>query len=121
MPHAVEVSAVKKENEDKISKQQVADIILDMAQNDSDMWNMYLSMYESKGDLHAYEKGVSGEDYMLFLEALNEVDEPTKSGKYGSYTQDEARKAVNQLDGLSQTEKKTLWQSVNTTWKRNPF
>lgn len=116
-----EVSAVKKENEDKISKQQVADIILDMAQNDSDMWNMYLSMYESKGDLHAYEKGVSGEDYMLFLEALNEVDEPTKSGKYGSYTQDEARKAVNQLDGLSQTEKKTLWQSVNTTWKRNPF
>ncbi len=116
-----EVSATKKENGDKISRQEVADIILDMAQNDSDMWNMYLSMYDSKGDKYAYDSGVSGEAYMYFLETLNEVDAPNKSGKYGTYTQAEAKEAVNQLEGLSREEQRALWQSVNTTWKRNPF
>ena len=116
-----EVSATKKENGDKISRQEVADIILDMAQNDSDMWNMYLSMYDSKGDKYAYDSGVSGEAYMYFLETLNEVDTPNKSGKYGTYTQAEATAAVNQLEGLSREEQRALWQSVNTTWKRNPF
>ncbi len=116
-----EVSATKKENGDKISRQEVADIILDMAQNDSDMWNMYLSMYDSKGDKYAYDSGVSGEAYMYFLETLNEVDTPNKSGKYGTYTQAEAKEAVNQLEGLSREEQRALWQSVNTTWKRNPF
>ncbi len=116
-----EVSATKKENGDKISRQEVADIILDMAQNDSDMWNMYLSMYDSKGDKYAYDSGVSGEAYMYFLETLNEVDAPNKSGKYGTYTQAEATAAVNQLEGLSREEQRALWQSVNTTWKKNPF
>ena len=116
-----EVASTKEANDDKITKQQVADIILDMAQNDSETWKMYLSMYDSEGDKYAHDKGVSGEDYMYFLEALQDVDKPSKSGKYGSYTQDEARWAVNRLDGLTRQEKAILWQSVNTTWKRNPY
>ena len=119
-----EVSSTKKANGDKISKQEIAGIALDMAQNDSDTWKMYLSARDnggSKGDLYAYNNGIDGEDYMHFLEALAEVDVPTKSGKYGDYTQAEATKAVNRLEGLTREEKSALWQSVNTTWKKNPF
>lgn len=116
-----EVSGTKEENGGKISKQEVADIILDMAQNDSETWKMYLSMYDSEKDKYAYNKGIDGETYMYFLEALNDVDEPTESGKYGTYNQKEAQRAVGQLSGLSREEKAVLWQSVNTSWKRNPF
>ena len=115
------MASTKEDNDGKISKQEVVDIVLDMAQNDSETWKMYLSMYDSTNDLYAYNKGIDGETYMYFLEALNEVDTPTKSGKYGTYTQAEAKNAVNQLDGLSREEKAVLWQSVNTGWKRNPY
>ena len=116
-----EVSGAKEDNGGKISKQEVAGIALDMAQNDSDTWKMYLSMYDSDSDLYAYNNGVDGEDYMRFIEALAEVDAPTKSGKYGTYTQAEATAAVNRLEGLTRKEKSALWQSVNTTWKKNPL
>ena len=115
------VNGTKENNGGKISKQEVVDIILDMAQNDSDTWKMYLSMYDSTSDMYAYNKGIGGETYMYFLESLNDVDMPTKSGKYGTYTQAEATSAIKRLDGLSRQEKAALWQSVNTTWKRNPF
>ena len=118
-----EVSGKKEANGGKISKQEVVDIVLNMAQNDSETWKMYLSMYDSSNDLYAYNEGVNGEDYMYFLESLAEVDTPTKSGKYGTYTQDEAKEAVKQLEGLSRQEKAILWQSVNTGWKakNNPW
>ena len=83
---------------------------------------MYLSTYEeSDGTKYARDNGVNGKTYMNFLEALKKVDEPTKSGKYGTYTQDEAREAIELLEGLSYEEKAALWQSVNTTWKKNPY
>ena len=116
-----EVSGTREDNDGKISKEEVVDIILDMAQNDSETWKMYLTMYDSTGDMYAYDKGIEGEDYMNFLKALSEVDEPTKSGKYGTYTQAEVTKAVKRIDGLTRKEKADLWQSVNTTWKKNPF
>ena len=116
-----EVNGTREDNGGKISKQEVVDIILDMAQNDSETWKMYLSMYDSDKDYYAYEKGIEGEDYMNFLTALDKYDTPTKSGKYGTYTQAEATRAVNSLDGLTREEKRALWQSVNTGWKKNPF
>jgi len=122
LAYRAEVSSTRKENGDKISKQQAAGIVLDMAQNGSDAWKMYLSTYEeSDGTKYARDNGVDGKTYMHFLEALKNVDEPTKSGKYGTYTQDEAREAVELLEGLSYEEKAALWQSVNTTWKKNPY
>ena len=118
-----EYNTTKKENGDKITKQEVADIILNMAQSDPEMWQMYLAVNDSKGDLYAYEKGVDGGDYMNFLNTLEEVDKPNESGKLGTYTQDEATKAIKKLKGLSRKEKAALWQSVNTNWKasNNPF
>ena len=80
-------------------------------------------MYDTEKDMYAYNKGIQGEDYMDFLVSLDKYDKPTKSGKYGSYTQEEAYRAINSLKGLSRQEKATLWQSVNSSWKakNNPF
>ena len=111
----------KSDNGGKIEKTEVIDIIMDMAQNDNEMWLMYLDKYDSENAQNVRDKGIEGETYLNFLDALDEVDEPTKSGKYGSYTQDEAKKAVNRVDGLTRKEKSILWQSVNSSWKNNPF
>ena len=115
------VNGTKNENGGKISKEEVVDIILDMAQNDSETWKMYLSMYDGNNDMYAYNKGVSGRTYMNFIETLSYVDQPTESGKYGTYTQEEAVNAILQLKGLSREERAILYQSVNTNWKNNPF
>ena len=106
-----------------ISKTEVADIILDMAQNDSEAWKMYLSEYDNKGAVYARDNGVDGDTYMKFIKSLEKVDKPTESGKYGTYTQDEAYEAISNLKGLSQEDKAILWQSVNENWKakNNPF
>lgn len=115
------VKAIKEENGDKISKQEVVDAIRNSAPSDSDAWNMYLSMYGSAGDTYAYNNGIDGETYMNYLDVLDRYDKPSKNGNYGTYTQEEARNAVNSIEGLSRQEKAVLWQSVNTNWKRNPF
>lgn len=114
--------ATKSDNGDKMTKQEVADIILDMTDKDSTIWGLYLSMYDKENIKYAHDNGIKGEDYLHFLEMLDEVDEPTESGKYGTYTQDEAAYAIDMLD-LSWEEKAILWQSVNTSWKEknNPF
>jgi hypothetical protein len=111
----------KSDNGGKIEKTEVIDIIMDMAQNDNEVWLMYLDKYDNENAQNVRDKGIEGEAYLNFLDALDEVDEPTKSGKYGSYTQDEAKKAVNRVDGLTRKEKSILWQSVNSSWKNNPF
>ena len=81
--------------------------------------------YTKKADMvdAIYEDNAyNEEDYMGFLVSLDKYDKPTKSGKYGSYTQEEYR-AIKSLKGLSQKDKATLWQSVNSSWnaKNNPF
>ena len=96
-------------------------IILDFAANDAEAWAMYLSKYESSGALDAKDSGVDGKDYVKFVKALDKYDKPTDSGKLGTYTQEEARNAVNSLNGLTNKEKAALWQSVNSSWKKNPY
>ena len=117
------VSDAKENGGGEISKAEVVDILSDMKLGSDDTWAMYLTMYDSAGDRHAHENGISGEEYLRFIDALSAVDEPTKSGKYGTFTQEEAEKAVGRLSGLSKKEKAVLWQSVNTSWKaqNNPF
>ena len=117
------VSGAKEDNGGKISKQEAVNIILDTAQNDLEVWEMYLSMYDSDKDMYAYNNGIDGEDYMNFLILLDRYDKPTKTGKYGTYTQEEAENAIRQLSGLTRQEKAVLWQSVNTSWKasNNPW
>lgn len=67
------------------------------------------------------DQGIAEETYYDFLDMLKEVDEPTKSGKMGSFTQKEATAAVAALPGLSNAERAALWQSVNSSWKKNPW
>ncbi len=115
------VSNTKKDNGNKISKQEVVDIIPKLAQNDSEAWDMYLSMYDNKGAIYAHESGVESDDYFDLIEALDRVDKPTESGIYGTYSQEEAYTAISMLKGLSRKDKAILWQSVNPQWKNNPF
>ena len=92
---------------------------------DSDTeWDLYLFKVgedKAKGARYAREQGVSADTYADFIEALYKVDKPTKSGTLGTFTQGETAEAVRSLDGLTQKEKRALYQSVNTTWKKNPF
>lgn len=115
------IKADKKENDEKFTRYDVIDVVQDMAQTSDDMWRMYLTEYDSKGDRLAYDNGIDGETYLLFLEALNKADKPNDSGNLGTYTQAEAKAAIGNMKGLSQKEKRTLYQSVNTTWKKNPY
>ena len=102
------------------AKEKVAAVKLLDLPSDAE-WGLYLLNNESKGATYAYENGVDSDTYAAFIEMLYEVDKPSKSGKYGTFTQDEATDAVNRLEGLSRQEKAALWQSVNTTWKKNPY
>lgn len=72
---------------------------------------------------YAKENGVSGNVYIDFLNTLDEVDQPTESGKLGTYTQDEAEAAIRELSGISNADRAILWQSMNKSWKEanNPW
>ena len=73
--------------------------------------------------ISAKEAGIEEDTYFDFLDMLNEYDQPTESGKYGSFTQAEAAAAVAAMPGLTNEERAYLWQSVNKSWKpdKNPW
>lgn len=50
-------------------------------------------------------------------------DQPTESGKMGTFTQDEAEAAIAAIAGLTDKERAYLWQSTNKGWKedKNPW
>lgn len=58
---------------------------------------------------------------MLYLLALSMADEPTESGKLGTYTNDEVEDAINMLTGLSDEEKSYLWTAQGKSEKSNPW
>lgn len=116
-----DVSSVGDDN--SVKKSEIVNIISGMDIDSDDAWTLYLSKYDSTGSTYAHDNGIDGNTYIDFLDALAEADRPTESGKFGTYTQDEAYEAINGLTGLSRQEKAILWQSVNTQWKEknNPF
>lgn len=67
--------------------------------------------------------GIDEAEYLLYKLALDVYDRPTKSGTYGTYTQDEAEEAIKSLDNLTDEQRSYLWQSVNKNWneKNNPW
>lgn len=69
--------------------------------------------------IDAKNAGIEEDTYFEFLDMLKAVDQPTESGKYGSYTQAEAAEAIRNMPGLSNAERAYLWQSVNKSWKAN--
>lgn len=65
--------------------------------------------------------GIDEADYLLFRLALSVVDQPTESGKMGSYTNDEVEAAIEMLSGLSNEARSYLWSSQGKSDKSNPW
>ena len=83
----------------------------------------YIALHEKYGSAlvgSSYEKvktavkaGVSIEDYMSVRGTMDGNDN-------GSISQAEARAALD-ASGLSRVQKDTVWRSINSTWKKNPY
>ena len=71
----------------------------------------------------AKENGIHEDTYFDFLDMLDEYDQPTESGKLGTFTQAEATAAIAAMPGLTDEQRAWLWQSVNKGWKdkNNPW
>lgn len=69
----------------------------------------------------AQEYDIETESYFDFLDMLDKYDQPSKNGKLGTFTQDEAIAAINAMSGLTREQKAYLYQSVNSGWKYNPY
>lgn len=86
------VSATREANDNKITKPQVVDIILDTAENDAEIWEMYLSEYDSEEALKAKDNGVDGKS---FVEYSAEV---SKAGEDGSLKKEEVVDVIAGMD-----------------------
>lgn len=65
--------------------------------------------------------GIDEADYILYRLALHIVDQPTESGKLGSYTGEEVEAAIEMLPGLSDTARSYLWEAQGKSEKSNPY
>lgn len=65
--------------------------------------------------------GLDETDYLLYKLALELVDQPTESGKMGTYTNDEVEAAIDMLAGLSDGAKGYLWAAQGKSEKSNPW
>ena len=118
-----EYNATKEEKGKAFSMQDEIDIILDNAQTDSEIWSMYLSNHDAKKDAEAYNMGIEGGEYMTVLQNMDKYDEPNKNGNLGTYTNDEISIAIDMTDGLTNSQKAELWQSMtgSKSTKNNPW
>ena len=118
-----EYASEKDDNGGKLSKKEVADIVLDMAQNDSEIWDMYLSVSTAEKDTTIQNAGVGGEEYMNVLKNVDKYDKPNKNGNLGTYTNDEITTAIINTNGLSNEERAVLWQALtgSSSTKNNPW
>lgn len=65
--------------------------------------------------------GIDEADYLLYRLALHVVDQPSESGKLGSYTGDEVEAAIDMLAGLDDEARAYLWEAAGKSEKRNPY
>lgn len=64
--------------------------------------------------------GIDEADYLLYKLALSMCDEPSESGKLGSYTNDEVEEAIKML-ALSDEASSYLWLAQGKNEKSNPW
>ncbi len=64
--------------------------------------------------------GVDETEYMLYKLALSMADNPTDTGKYGTYTNEEVKAAIDML-GLGKKESAWLWEAQGRSEKSNPY
>lgn len=76
----------------------------------ADGWIAKAKLAEEHGIVDPYQ-------FVAFQHALLYAD----ADQNGSCKQSEVTAAVNSLSGLTQAQKAYLWQSYNTSWKKNPF
>ena len=102
------VSATREANGDKIEKEQVVDIISDIAQNDSEAWNMYLSMYDGKTALEAEKHGINAELFMTAVVDMGSIKADYKSN--GKVISGSRRKKIeNYLNSVCTSYKEYLF------------
>ena len=65
--------------------------------------------------------GIDETDYLLYRLSLHVVDQPSESGKLGSYTGEEVQAAIDMLTGLSDNAKSYLWEAQGKSEKSNPY
>lgn len=65
--------------------------------------------------------GIDEADYLLYRLALHVVDQPSESGKLGSYTGDEVEAAIDMLTGLDDEARAYLWEAAGKSEKSNPY
>ena len=74
-----EVTTTRNDNGGKISKAEVTDIIRDTAQNDTEIWEMYLNEYDSTKAQKVKDAGVSGRTYIDYIDALGDSEKVKKA------------------------------------------
>ena len=65
--------------------------------------------------------GIEETDYLLYLLALQISDQPSESGKLGSYTAEEVEAAIAMLPGLDDEARAYLWIAAGKSEKSNPY
>lgn len=70
------------------------------------------------GKLEKYK--IDPEEYLEYLLWMDKYDEPSKNGKYGSYTNEERKKAIDATNA-SRSTKAGLWILAGGSEKSNPY
>ena len=70
------------------------------------------------GKLEEYK--IDPEEYLEYLLWMDKYDEPSKNGKYGSYTNEERKKAIDATNA-SKSTKAGLWILAGGSEKSNPY
>ena len=65
--------------------------------------------------------GLDENEYFQYLLALKVVDQPTDSGKMGTYNNEEQENAIRMIEGLTDAERSYLWSLTHDSDKNNPF
>ncbi|MFR3787391.1 MAG: M23 family metallopeptidase [Agathobaculum desmolans] len=76
-----------------------------------------LSEWRAKAYMAEKEAGISPATYAMYRVALETANTDNK----GNPRTTEATACVRAMDGLTQQQRAYLWQSTNTSWKKNPF
>ena len=75
-----------------------------------------LDKWKAKAYMAEKEVDISPATYAMFYIASQKA-----KGDKSNVSQEAAEAAVNAMDGLTQHQKAYLYQSVNASWKKNPF
>lgn len=65
--------------------------------------------------------GIDETDYLLYRLAIRIADQPSESGKMGTYTGEEVQAAIDMLPGLDDEARSYLWEAAGKSESSNPY